>query len=160
IILDVMTDTPLNTSLPAGKRRYLKWIAGVLVVLALAGGLLWYYFPYQQAATRQLRQALEARGLKVASLELEHFTTDQATLSHIALGATQQLTIANMTVDYRHSEAMKGKVRTVAVEKLQAALYRQDGKWQIGGLEPLLEDSEQSAPLNPVQQQDLAQLLP
>lgn len=139
--------------------RPLYWGLGafaLLAGLAALAALFWNYLPYQEAAARKIRDALEQYGVQVTSLSVKRLTASEAALADIAFGNEHPLRAAEVTARYDLESLRNGRVQALAASGVELEAYQQAGAWRVGGLEPLMQGG--AAPRLPVETAALAAL--
>jgi hypothetical protein len=124
----------MKLSKPTHKKLIL--LAVIIAVLAI---VLWKFIPYHNIITGQITRILEARGLVVQSIKLESASPQQSVLSDIKLGEVNSLKIAHLQLQHSPQGLLQGHVNEVAAEGIEANIYKENGKWKIGGIESLLQ---------------------
>ena len=128
------------------KLRYFLYTIFVLIFLCVAAVLFWDKLPYQSAAKRQIVDLLEDLGLTVNSLEIESVGRKSTVITNIDLGDNKHLLLNKLRADYDLQQLISNQmIKNVEIEGLQLQLYKQNGDFLLGGLEPLLSSDTKSS---------------
>lgn len=123
-----LNPTPPNK--PSKVIRYLVVMA-VMVVIVLVIVLV----PYKDIVVQRGVEVLESTGLKVSDIRVEKISDTEALISQLNLGQSKLLKLKNIKVVYDVNEIINGKLKGVAIDKIEVDVYKDGGKWLVGGIE-------------------------
>lgn len=150
------------TRVPPKKRSSALRLLGYLLLLlvALIAGLMifWDRLPYQSEATNRIKALLERRGINVVSLQVESLGTSLVMLKEIVLGETHPLKADRIAVSYNFEGIRKGKLDSLTVQQPSLTFYRQENRWLLGGLEPLMKETSATKAHLPVNESAFARV--
>lgn len=132
-------------------RRLLLFLGLPLALVVLL--LVVAYLFRQEVVRYVLDDALEARGLGALSYEVESVEFENATLSAIAWGEGETLSLRRLTVDYDPWKLLSGEIENVTLEGLRLTL-------DLTGTGPVLGDFPFPAEGDPVAAHEGAGALP
>jgi hypothetical protein len=110
----------------------------IIAIVILCLSLFWQKIGYQHTATGQVTRILKAQGLNIASIKVDSLGANDAIISDIKLSESNPLTIKNLQLQYSALDLIAKNFQGIKADGVDATIYKKDGKWQIGGLEPLM----------------------
>ena len=126
----------------AFQKHKFRW---TLIAAAILLGIFAALMPWRPWAESRLKGLLEAQGLADVHLTLSDIGPTTLTLKDITFGNANPLTLKNVTLDYSIVDLLAGHLRDLTATGLSIEARKQDGVWQVVGLDSWRNNANKDA---------------
>lgn len=108
--------------------KFIKYIAGFLLLLLLAGGLTYAFLPWKPVVGKWLAGRLQAQGLPVSELSIGDVTLTHTDFSDVKITLDPPLTLPTVRVNYTPENLLGGQLETIEIRDINHTFTPASGK--------------------------------